>query len=582
MISLFVLTMQYLWVHIDDIIGRGVGFFRLAEIVGYLSVSLFPMALPLGVLISSVMVMGNMSERYELTSMKSAGIPLVRVMMPLGVICFMIATFSFLSSNYIIPFTNLQFKSRLYDIKNKKATLQLKGGQFNYDFKGFVIYIGEKDVNGRDLKDVIIYDKDNSTSKGLSVTTAKSGEMFTVQNGKYFVMNLYDGVRNQEASRQYSGKDKTHPFVRTTFKKHHMVFDLSQFDEKETDQQLFKSHQSMKSIEELLVGIDSLDLKLEKRFQQMHKSVYRNFYLEMQKDTITFPPIGSRKKKNANKKKDKEENLRDSLTRVSTVITDSTASETSIDSSLLSAPTDLDTVSNLADIDKGEQESSNPNSKSVISQKLSSSKAYIDAKNKNKKPVKNTSKFTTAKPVRSYPVQKVDKPLEEYPNMSETFPLQDRAQIFLKARNAARSIHSSVSSNYRTLESEKEKKVKHIYILHSKLTNAFICFLFLFIGGPMGAIIRKGGFGMPLLISIGFFVSFIFLNLLFEKLAESFVLPATLAAWMPIFILTPVAILLTYQAMSDKQIISFDRISNFFSRLKTHKWVKVAFGSGAE
>jgi lipopolysaccharide export system permease protein len=98
----------------------------------------------------------------------------------------------------------------------------------------------------------------------------------------------------------------------------------------------------------------------------------------------------------------------------------------------------------------------------------------------------------------------------------------------------------------------------------------------------MGAIIRKGGFGMPLLISIGFFVSFIFLNLLFEKLAESFVLPATLAAWMPIFILTPVAILLTYQAMSDKQIISFDRISNFFSRLKTHKWVKVAFGSGAE
>ena len=89
------------------------------------------------------------------------------------------------------------------------------------------------------------------------------------------------------------------------------------------------------------------------------------------------------------------------------------------------------------------------------------------------------------------------------------------------------------NSSFRTLDSEKEKKVKHIYIMHTKFTNAFICFLFLFIGGPMGAIIRKGGFGMPLLISIGFFVSFIFLNLLFEKLAESFVLPAVLAAWMP-------------------------------------------------
>jgi len=582
MISLFVLTMQYLWVHIDDIIGRGVGFFRLAEIVGYLSVSLFPMALPLGVLISSVMVMGNMSERYELTSMKSAGIPLVRIMMPLGVICFMIAIFSFLSSNYIIPFTNLQFKSRLYDIKNKKATLQLKGGQFNYDFKGFVIYIGKKDVNGRDLENVIIYDQDNSTSQGLSVTTGKSGEMFTVQNGKYFVMNLYDGVRNQETSRQYAGKNKSHPFVRTTFKKHHMVFDLSQFDEKETDQQLFKSHQSMKSIEELLVGIDSLDLKLEKRYRQLHKSVYRNFYLEMPKDTITFPPIESQKKKAAKAKKDKEIKLRDSLAQSSIVVIDTLKNKASTETTNLAKTlkSEENTKSKAGIKSAGVPARSNTRSESARKEGLSASAAYIAAKDKSTSPTNNKAKPKNINPVIKYAEQKISKPLSEYSNMSETFPLKDRSQIFLKARNAARSIHSTVSSNYRSLDSEKEKKVKHIYILHSKLTNAFICFLFLFIGGPMGAIIRKGGFGMPLLISIGFFVSFIFLNLLFEKLAESFVLPATAAAWMPIFILTPVAILLTYQAMSDKQIISFDRISNFFNSLKNRKWFKIAFGAG--
>ena len=529
--------MQYLWVHIEDIMGRGVGFFRLIEIVGYLSVSLFPMALPLGVLISSVMVMGSLSERYELTSMKSAGIPLVRIMLPLAILCAFVAVFSFLSSNYIIPFTNLQFKSRLYDIRNKKPTLNLKEGLFNYDFQGFVIYIGEKDANGKDLKKVIIYDENNATSQGLSVTTAERGEMYTVQNGRYFIMNLYDGVRNQETNKRYVGKDKNYPFVRTKFKKHHMVFDLSQFDEKETDKQLFKSHQSMMSVSELLVAIDSLDVKLDGRYQQLHKNIYRNFYQQMQKDTFNFPPIGV--KRNNTKaalpiaSKNKTDQLKDSLEL-----------------------TPFTTIHNVDSI------------------KVARENTLKDKKRK--------TSFAKNKLTNKYQIeQKLDRELTDYPNMSETFPIKDRSQIFAKARNAARSIHSAAASGFRTLDSEKEKRVKHVFILHSKLTNAFICLLFLFIGGPMGAIIRKGGFGMPLLVSIGFFVTFIFLNLLFEKLAESFVLPAAAAAWMPIFILIPVASVLTYQAMSDKQIISFDWVGNLFSSLKErYKWARLLFGGG--
>ena len=541
MIALFVLTMQYLWVHIDDIMGRGVGFFRLIEIVGYLSVSLFPMALPLGVLISSVMVMGNLSERYELTSMKSAGIPLVRIMAPLALICSFIAVFSFLSSNYIIPFTNLQFKSRLHDVRNQKPTLNLKEGLFNYDFKGFVIYIGKKDKNGRDLEDIIIYDENNSTSQGLSVTTAARGEMYTVQDGRYFIMDLYDGARNQETNKRYVGKDKNFPFVRTKFKKHHMVFDLSQFDKKETDQELFKSHQSMKSVEELLVAIDSLDSKLDSRYLQLHKNLYRNFYQEMRKDTVNFKPKepvskSSVGKKDASAIANKMEAKQDSVSVMKELVT-------TRDSKINTKP-----ISTRTDVEQA--------------------KAAAIAKEKLKKSV-NRLKLN----------QEVDQDIKLYPNMLETFKLNDRAQIIAKARNAARSIHSMASSSFRTLDSEKEKKVKHIYIMHTKFTNAVICLLFLFIGGPMGAIIRKGGFGMPLLISIGFFVSFIFLNLLFEKLAESFVLPAVLAAWMPIFILVPVAVLLTYQAMSDKQIISFAWTSNILDRMRgRYKWATVLFG----
>ncbi len=538
MVALFVLTLQYLWVQLDDIMGRGVDFFQLVEIIGYLCVSLFPMALPLGVLISSVMVMGNLAERYELTSMKSAGIPLVRVMMPLGCICLLVALFSFYSANYLIPFSNLQFKSKLYDIKNKKATLSLREGTFNYDFKGFVIYIGKKDENGRDIEDVIIYDEENSTSKGISVTTAKSGEMYTVQDGRYFVMNLFDGVRNQETNKRYVGKDKNYPFVRTTFEKHHMVFDLSQFDDKETDQELFKTHQSMKSISKLLEGIDSLDVKIQGRELTLYKSIYRSFYLEMKKDSVNFPPIG------------KSKNIPDS-TSMSTNVSKT-------DSIRIAA---AKTTARLDSLKKA-------NAKKTVDKSVVPSTVV-----KKSKPIK---KNKTA----YFPSQRIDKPLAEYPNMSETFLIKDRAQLFVKARNAARNIHSAASSSFRSLDLEREKKVKHIYLLHSKLTNAYICFLFLFIGGPMGAIIRKGGFGMPLLISIGFFVTFIFLNLLFEKLAESFVLPAPAAAWMPILILTPIAILLTYQATSDKQIISFDRVSNAVNTFKNYNWVKKVFSSG--
>ncbi len=546
MVALFVLTLQYLWVHIDDIIGRGVGFFRLVEIVGYLSVSLFPMALPLGVLISSVMVMGNLSERYELTSMKSAGIPLVRVMAPLAMICSFVAVFSFLSSNYIIPFTNLQFKSRLYDIRNKKPTLNLKEGLFNYDFKGFVIYIGKKDKNGRDLEDVIIYDESNSTSQGLSVTTASRGEMYTVDDGRYFVMNLYDGGRNQETNKRYVGKDKNFPFVRTKFKKHNMVFDLSQFDDKETDQELFKSHQSMMSISKLRTAIDSLDVKLDGRYEQLHKNLYRNFYLEMKKDTANFGQPTSTEKEYSKKYDAKNSLNKEAQIKKDSLRKDSTTKVTTAPISEKTKTTKSVAITTTTQID--------------------------EAVKKTKSNLKKASKNLRVEQI-------LDQDIKEYPNMVETFKIKDRPQIIAKARNSVRSIHSLAASSFRTLDSEKEKKVKHIYILHTKFTYGFICLLFLFIGGPMGAIIRKGGFGMPLLISIGFFVSFIFLNLLFEKLAESFVLPAAAAAWMPIFILLPISALLTYQAMSDKQIVSFDWVSTLMNKLRNrYKWFRVLTG----
>ena len=200
------------------LLGKGAGFFIIIELLSYLSISLIPTALPIAILISSVMVMGNLAERYELASIKSAGVPLLRVMKPLMFLTFGIAIFSFFCSNYIIPLANLQFKSRLYDIRKQKPALNLEAGVFNDDFKGFIIHIGKKDADNKHIEDVIIYDHTTNNREPMQIV-AKRGEMFTTTDGGYFIMKLYDGTQYQETKQTVKGNSKTYPFSRISFKR---------------------------------------------------------------------------------------------------------------------------------------------------------------------------------------------------------------------------------------------------------------------------------------------------------------------------------------------------------------------------
>ncbi|MEL6943665.1 MAG: LptF/LptG family permease, partial [Bacteroidota bacterium] len=158
-IALFVLIMQFLWKWIDDIAGKGVGLLFILEMLAYMCISLIPLALPIAVLISSVMVMGNLAERYELSSFKSAGVSLTRVMVPLMFLTFAISIFSYFCSDKLIPISNLKYQSRLYDIKNQKPTLSLEEGVFNDDFQGFSIRIGNKKEDNKTIENVLMYDQ---------------------------------------------------------------------------------------------------------------------------------------------------------------------------------------------------------------------------------------------------------------------------------------------------------------------------------------------------------------------------------------------------------------------------------------
>jgi lipopolysaccharide export system permease protein len=194
-IALFVLIMQFLWLYIDEIAGKGVSIFIMLELLGYMSVSTFPMALPIATLIASVMVVGNLAERYELSSMKSAGISLLRVMRSLIVVCVGLSIFSYITSDFLIPISNLKFKSRLFDIRKQKPALTLEKGIFNEDFRQFIIRIGEKESDGETIGEVMIEDQTNLGKLKFNQILADSGQMYTSPDKRFFVMNLFEGTQ---------------------------------------------------------------------------------------------------------------------------------------------------------------------------------------------------------------------------------------------------------------------------------------------------------------------------------------------------------------------------------------------------
>jgi len=522
--------MQMLWLYIDDIAGKGVGFFLLMELIGYMSVSFFPMALAIASLISSVMVLGNLAEHYELSSIKSAGVPLSRTILPLAFVVFGIAIFSFFCSNNIIPVSNLKFKSRLYDIRRQKPTLNLEEGAFNDDFKGFSIRIGEKGSDNRTIKDVLIYDQSEASKGGkMTVISAAAGEMYVTDDEKFFIMELTDGMQSYEpAPTGKTTSTKNAPFSRTYFQKWTKVFDLGEFEMSRTDVGLFKSHHSMMSVQQLSTAIDSIDNDRSERFRRLHEQTVRFFY-PMKK--IWQAEIAKEKKK-----KNVNENIVNGVDY-----------EKYMDKS----PKKVDTK--------------NIKQNSVGKPKKDKEKKEKDKKDSKKKD--KTKSSTPKKSKRKVLEQKIEKPLAEYQTFAELFEQRKRSELYDKAKSFSRTVQGQAESAKRSMERIRLSRVKHVFEMNSKFSTAAACLIFLFIGAPMGAIVRKGGFGYPLLISIIFFMIFMVITIFSKNLAERAVIDATLAAWMNCLILAPFGMVITWAAMTDRKIFNFDKVVFLFQRV---------------
>jgi len=515
LITEFVLVMQFLWKYIDEIIGKGISIGVLFELIFYFAVTIIPMAIPVTILISSVMVFGNLAEKHELSSFKSAGVSLFRVLAAGFAISILTGLFSFFASNYLKPNANYQFFHRLNSIRKQKLSMSIEPGVFNHDFTDFVMHVKNVDENGRDISDILIYDHSGVSNNLINVVSADRGEMFSSEDGSYFIMKLYDGHQYNEdkSTLNPETQKRSYPMTRTNFNEWTKIFDMSEFEMEALDVNMDRRKYDLLNSWQLNSEIDTFKSLQAKNLETQYfafNSIFKTN--EDEKDTT----------------KEKEK---------------------------------------LSDTKKGQNSKTRPNQQK--SQKeIKKSKDRLEEKlnamskpNKKKELKKKIKKKSTLEPINPDSVSTL---LQHYITDPENARYVSSANVSAVREN---DMYFNKRREYKSLE-----KKKNVYILrrHQQFSWAFICVLFLFIGAPMGSIIRKGGYGYPLLVSIILFMIFVILNILGEKMNKSQFLSPYVAAWLPVVVLLPFAIFITKKAVNDEQLNFgfFQKVKMFFMNLK--------------
>lgn len=277
-IALFVLVMQFLWKYVDDLVGKGISTWVLAELLFYASAKLIPLALPLAVLLASIMTMGSFGEYLEITATKAAGISLLRFMFPLFITSIVIGCMALFFSNYILPLSNLKFSSLLYDIRQLKPSVALKPGIFYNGIDGYSIRAEEKSKDGNELYNIIVFDHTSGLGSDHLIT-AKRGSIIQDDEKMVLTLALKDGKQYKEIAPKEADSN-SYQMYRSSFATYEKRFDLSQFKLSRTDENYFKDLKQMLSLEQLIAEKDSAEREKMGLQAQLRDYLrpYFNFY----------------------------------------------------------------------------------------------------------------------------------------------------------------------------------------------------------------------------------------------------------------------------------------------------------------
>ncbi|HMN05660.1 MAG TPA: LptF/LptG family permease [Flavobacteriales bacterium] len=444
LIVLFLFSMQWLWKWVDDLMGKGLPWDVLAKLIAYATSAFVPAVLPLAVLLSSIMTMGGLGERSELTPMRSAGLGLFRILAPLMFFVMGLSAFSFYFSNNVLPIANLKFQSLLWDVTRAKPALNLQPGVFFNGLDGFSIRVGKKNNQTGELHDVLIYDHRKPFQANKTVVRAERGTMGRSTDNRFLVLGLENGRIYDEGDATIR-QGGSYPLLRGKFQREEFHIDLSGMGMKRTNEELFKDHYKMLTLGQLAYAEDSLQARLQTRLQEQR------------------------------------DQLRTSL---------------------------------------------------------------MAALERNDQPVPRPEAW------RSIGLARSDKAL--YPLAMD------------KARGAINELGRMEEER-----SDRQAQIAKFQVeWHRKLMLAFACMVFFFIGAPLGAIVRKGGMGLPAVIAIMFFLVFHILSYSTEQMVKTGTLPAWPGMWISTLVLLPIGFFLTWKAATDSPLFDRDAYDRAWNRVR--------------
>jgi lipopolysaccharide export system permease protein len=291
LVVVFILLLQHMLKYFDDIIGKDLGWDVVGALLFYFAIFMTPLALPLAVLLSSLITFGNLSEHFEITAIKSLGISLTRSLVPIFIFVLILTVLAFYVNNNVVPKAALEAYSLMYDIKQKKPALDLQEGAFYSGIPDISIKVGKKFPDGKTLKDVIIYDHRNR-SGNKQVTIADSGRMFTILNDQYLKLELFNGFDYNEGSADQTlgtGSGYQESLRKTKFGKTEIVFDLSSFGLSRTDKKWFQGNRIMRNMKELDTDMDSMTTEIDYNRLQAYQIESNLFNFHSKLDTVPLP-----------------------------------------------------------------------------------------------------------------------------------------------------------------------------------------------------------------------------------------------------------------------------------------------------
>lgn len=448
--------MQFLWMHVKDLVGKGVGISVLAEFFVYSTISVVPLALPLAILLASLMTFGNMGEKFELTAMKSAGISLFRIMRPLTICIAFICVGAFFFSNYVMPKSQVKLWTLIFSLRQKSPELEIPAGEFYDGINGYNIYVRHKDTKTGLLKDLMIYDFSNGF-KNTKVMVADSGRLYFTADNKYLMLCLYHGESFENLTQQQSSisdKDRV-PYRRETFTRKQLLIDFdSEFSR--YDESVLRDQHVSKNVGELVHSIDSVRLIAHSRSRGQSREMVNNRYFGRER-------VSERQ---------------------------------------------------LTQITKEEQQA------------------------------------------------------HDIESLRATLPQLGKERAATIAYEKARAASDQVEYNALLLDDSQRYIRKHAIELHRKFTLSFACLIFFFIGAPLGAIIRKGGLGAPVVISVVMFIIYYLIDNTGYKMAREGFWPVWAGIWLSSSILLPIGIFLTYKAATDSSLLNPDAWLKQLEKLK--------------